>query len=448
MNTFFSSESIRFLFGKKVKPESVAIYPFLLLSLLIFCNLNGILFSIFKISALGSPLILLSSLSIISLVSVKPGDFNWAFITFISFLLMFLITGWISGLVNFDNSFFSFSSALKGTRELITAMIIITTYYIFGNWFGKKNHPDQLIVLVFVFFFITLLAGIFENVLGLRDYMSVGVGDSERSLGFFGNPNETGYQANLTMMLSFYLYLRKRIRILSLLLLLSLSFYGAVLSFSKSAILSSIILIILISVFQLFRAFSRNRIKRFESWKFIILFSLILFLGIRFIIIPFVKDLAPGQLKRVEVMTDLIVKGEFDNKTTSNRAGIFKDAVDLIKLRPVLGYGLNAFSKGGMFKSSPKHGVHNMFLKIAGESGIIMLLFFLFTLIYFIWISIFKIKGPEGFLLFSFIILFSLYSFGSHNSFGDKFSIGLFGVILSISYKTNKPNSKNKKIIL
>lgn len=431
------------LSGKQVDKAKLAIYPFLILSLLLFCNINGLIFSIFKISSLVSPLIFISSISILSLIPIRTIDFNWGFLAFFNFFIIFLLFGWISNLVNFDTNHFTISSVIQSSREILTGVIIISTFYIFGNWMIKKGQANTLINFVFFFFIITMLAGIFESLLGLRDSFEANIDVGKRSLGFFGNPNETGYQANLTLLLSLYLYLRKRINVIFLLILMGLSFYAAFITFSKSAIISNVILMLIFFSHTLISIFLGNHRKRLSSLKFIFLFGLILFFGTKFIILPLMKDLKSGQIKRVEIVLELVVKGKFNNKTTSKRAGIFKDAIELIKKKPISGYGLSSFSIGGLFKSSPTHGVHNMYLKILGEAGIFAFLIFIFVLGFLSLFSLYKVQGPEGFLLLLYMILFSLYSFGSHNSFGDKFSIGLFGVILSI---TNIRNIKLNKI--
>ena len=414
-----------------ISKGDMAVFPFVILALFIFCNLNGVLFSIVGINNLGSPLMLISAIAILTMVKVKISWINSYFISLMIFFASFLILGWASLLFNFGESYINVTGAIASTRVVVTAVIILAAFYFYAMHRSLEDGVDAAIFDVYVFFIITLLVGVFEEFLGIRNTLFLDA-DPNRALGFFGNPNETGFQANLTLTLSMLLFMRKRIGLIFFVLVSSICVYGVISSFSKTAIITLVIVLLCFVIYLLYNSFRVQSNLRFRSLSFLsIFFSGILFLSV-YVIVPYVEDMTPGQIKRIESIGALVLEGKFNKETTSDRSGIFSNALQLIKEKPITGYGLFSFSKGGLFVASPTHGVHNLYLRFAGEGGVLLLIIFLSLLGLYFYQGLFKIYREVGFVFVIFIGCIALYSFASHNTLDKKFIMGLLGLFLCI----------------
>ena len=423
-----------------VSKSDFCVWPFMVLSLFIFCNFNGILSSIFGVGGLGSPIILFCSFLIFRLIDVKISWFNKYYYAIVLFLIAFLSLGWLSLFWNYLDPYVTVAQGARSTREFITVVIIISAFYIYARYRTLTSGRDTALFDVFIFFVIALLAGVFEEFLGLRSSLYVNA-DPNRALGFFGNPNETGFQANLTLILAMYFYIRKRIGLIVFGVMLGICSYGAILSFSKTAIIT---LGFLLVAFILYLTFSFLRPKssfRKQSFGFISLLILVVSVSLNLIILPMYNELSPGQAKRIKQVGELVLEGKFNRKTTSARSGVFQDAYYRILDKPFLGYGLSAFTRGGLFASSPSHGVHNMYLRIAGEGGVLLLIFFMGLLTFYMYSGLFVVKKEIGFIFFLFIFSIALYAIASHSLFNKKFVFGLFGVFLAVIGRTVNDDS-------
>lgn len=427
-------KKINFLFGKSISKIDLAIVPMIVLSLLVFCNINGVLVSLFGVSALGSPLMLLSSFVLLYLLPLPRAALNIPLKVIVSSILLFWIVGFISSLLNLSERPEIMGYLIEGSREILTGLILIVVFYIFTYNYAQKNPNKDILSFVFVFFLITLLAGIFESQLGLRTTL-YGPEEGTRSLGFFGNPNETGLQANLTAIIAYYLYNNRKINIIIFLGILLLCTLGAFMSFSKTAIITNVFLLIFYLGYTLFSILSFRKVKR-NLYTIITVVGMSIMVVI-FLINPRMEELEPAQLKRLEDIVRLTVFGEVSNRTTSSRSGIFSDGMERILDKPILGHGLSTFTYGGLFPSSPTHGVHNLYLRIAGEAGVIVFAIVMLAMLFTVILAVRKSHDNSSFIVVLFMICFALYSGTSHNVFGKKFLVSLWGVLLFYSTKKN-----------
>ena len=432
--------TLRFLLGQKCKKEELAIFPLILLCTLVFCNLNGILSSITGISALGSPLILLCCILIFALIPTFKTTFKVPLLLVVLSLITFCGVAIISSFTNFYEISFELNSILRGVREILTAIILLFTFYAYARFHNTKYPDKDFLSFVFIFFLITLIAGVFESQLGLRNTLYLST-DPNRSLGFFGNPNETGLQANLTAVIAYYLYYIRKIPVWIFLPTIFLSILGSIMSFSKTAIITSVLLLILYLFILIVTSLSLKSGKR--NFLTFLVFILIGSGVFNLFLIPKYETLDYSQKRRIEDVIRLAVYGKFDNRTTSSRAGVFTDAINRIKQKPVLGFGLGAFTRGGLFQSSPTHGVHNLYLRIMGDSGIIPFIFMAIVFIYLLVIGALFSSNNSFVLILLFSISLGLYCIASHNVFGKKFLISLWGIVLFYNYKFN-PHKKLK----
>jgi len=441
----------RFLNGSGGLPKAhSAIIPFLLLSLLLFCNLNGVIQTITGIGALGSPLILICCAWILICVPIKASDLNWPITLFLFFLISFLLVGWISAAIHNDHFQVARSGVLSSSREIITALIILVSMFVFMQWYIKKVSLDSLIYIILFFFFITLLAGAFEGALGLRNTLFIDKGDNERALGFFGNPNETGLQANLTMILVILLYLRNRISLIVFVGLLGLCAYGAISSFSKTAMVTFAILWITLIGYFIMNIFVKNRQRRFKSVAFMSLFSIALAILVQVFLLDYLKTLTPSQIGRIEETFELVFSGELNADNTSNRSEIVFDAMDIIGKSPWIGYGSHTFARGGFFPKSPTHGVHNFYLRVGGEAGLPILFLFLFTIVFTMIYSMRHCNRDISYFILCSIGCVILYNLASHNTIGKKFLVGYLAfsfALINLKLKSKPQSAKQLKIL-
>lgn len=390
------------------------------------------MFSLFGApTAIMSPLILIFSISLFFLGVIKRSYLKLDFYLFNLSLILFFILGTTSGLLFYDETIFKFSYLWVEFRNILTTIVIFSIFYCITK---RKVKGGKLIIFlkgILLLFLLTLCFGVFESMLGIRKVYD-SINNPDRTLGFFGNPNETGFQANLTLViiLSYYLIHKAKISLIYL-PLIGLCIYGAFSSFSKTAMVSSVVVLILIFFFSLKQVVKLN----FKSKVIHITAGLVLIIIV--FIIPRIKnyydELSLGQQKRIDATIDLVIKGEFSTRTTSSRSEVFSEAIDIIKRKPIIGNGIYTFSTGGSFASSPTHGVHNLFLKLLGEGGIFALLIFLFFIIYFLLNAI-SLSSPElQFLCVSTMIIFCLYAFGTHGALYSKFSVAFLGVVSAVS---------------
>lgn len=403
---------------------------FYALALLIFMNVNGILEGLFGIANVSSPLMLLFCTLIIVWLKPRRSDINVFFSLFILFWLSYFILGAFSALAYFQYVHISLSELKKAARIFFTGCLVFSAVYLYTK--RRSGHEQTAFSLSVLWIFtLTLCMGLLEGVLGYKDVLYVGKNIEDRTLGFFGNPNETGLQANLTFVIASYLFLRKKIGYWWMLFLSGICLYGAVASFSKTAIATAVFLQLFFLLHVLRQSVSLRAVRRRGSLSYLLMISLTLVLLLPPLLSNFYQSLNTGQIKRLEAIAKLAVEGRFDNTTTSNRAGIFSDALVKIKQKPLFGYGLSAFSKPGMFPSSPTHGVHNFYLQLIGEAGIFPLLLLFFAIFFaYIYLAMRYSYNQQAYLLIAFLAAFALYSFSTHNVFAAKFLLGTWAWVI------------------
>ena len=415
----------------KISREVLARVSFWGLGLLIFFNINAILLNYTGTSAVASPLILL--FSVVLWILTPPPNIGWrhAYFWFIVFVVFYLVVGIVSALWQYDRGIWTAESMMLGVRQVGTAVIVFTAVYGYVYRSFQLGRSDEIWRAFTVLFVITLLAGVLEDYLGLRQLLKFAYQKS-RTLGFFGNPNETGMQANLTWVLAMYWFLRARRWQVAALVLVLLSTYGAVISFSRTAIAVNAGLWLVTAVYFLMRGVRRYGLlvqPREYAWE---VFYVVFALGIvPYVVMKVYDRLDSVQKRRVDTMRVLVEKGRFDNQTTAMRAGIFKEALRYIAERPLIGHGLQALSKGGVFRTSPDHGVHNMYLKVAGEAGIGVMLLYLWLLFWPLWKAR-HLTYPESLFVVWFVFVVGVHSLSTHSLLAHKFVVGFWALIYAL----------------
>ena len=165
-----------------------------------------------------------------------------------------------------------------------------------------------------------------------------------------------------------------------------------------------------------------------------LLISILIFIGIQNFNNYF-DSLDTSQQKRI-TNTLAIASGTIDNNTTSKRSELFKHGIKKISARPLFGYGTGAFHQ---FKDGPYElGIHNTFLVIFGESGIIPFALFLTVLFSLLIKGYFHKDYKIAFFITAIVLIFSINLYGtSHNSIVDRPSNILLGIFFALIENQN-----------
>jgi O-antigen ligase len=393
-------------------------------------NLNGVFTSFIGVNAPFSPLLLLLGILYVFISKVHYTEVNIGFKIISLFLFGFLFFGTIAFLINYQIHEIPLIKIWEESRAILTSYLLITVFYLHGIQLRDRKKIDTFLLHIGIIFFITQMGGILESVLGLKNNFygkMQNIVGGERTLGFFGNPNETGLQANLTLILGFYLFLNKKIPLLVLFLFIGTSITAAIYSFSKMAMIISGINIVFFFSYLGVASFKLSRLVRFRIVSLLVLS----FIFVTFVLIPysinFYNNLEDSQKIRIDNTIALVVERRLDNETTSNRTGVAMEAIELIRKNPVIGYGLRTFGYGHLF--SVQYGVHNNYLKVYGEAGIVAFLLFLLLIFHLIYAAFFKVSPPDSYIILAFIGTFMVVSMASHTTLSRKFIMPLFGLL-------------------
>lgn len=406
------------------------------LILIIFGNLNGIFNYIFDITAPLSPIILaLSIIIILSLVFKsyeKESALFWAFVTF---YLLYLYLSSISYIL-FNDHIYIGNNYLITLRGYLSSLVILLCFYKLTTWSLKHQDFYSLLSRMYVF----LLAGValifFSSVTGFN----LGL-DMDRASGFFANPNTAaGFILYcLCLTLCFAISEHRKFGFLYLLFIPAL-FYTMFITFSKAGLITFPLVVFLFLGFCLLRYRQLYKPKR----RIFIWLILSVILGIVIIAINFssiVEQLSWGQFLRLQ-RTLAFLSGEFTEATTSERSTLFSIGFQLIAEHPLIGNGLTSFHAYDIPVNGKHIGVHNTFLLILGESGIIPFLFYIILMLVMI-VKSWKLKNlAMSFLCLSILLVYFMHVAGTgHNALDDRVTNCLFGVMLGYFAFTDKTSS-------
>lgn len=397
----------------------------ILLSIILFCNANGLIGYYLNVNAPLAPVILILCMCILAFSDIKKSDFNHGFLFFFGCQTVLFITGFFVSLYSLETSFEEYEQA---TRDTFTSLTIFSTYYIYAL---KKVREEKILnfcKVILLLSVITCLGGIIEGYFGLTNPLQIV--EKGRTLGFFGNPNETGLQTNLTLFIACFLFLANRLRLPLFIFVIGISAYGAILTFSKSAIILTGGLLIFFILFNLFYV---RRVQKSVRWSFTIFLSgLVVFCAT--VVIPaftsFYAEASHSQRRRINSIYELVIEGKINEKTTSERSLVAPDAIRLIGERPVFGYGLRSFSKGGLF--SVDIGVHNSFLKIWGEGGILSILLWIAFMLYLVKKGLLSKDKAVAFFTLGILMILTFYFMVSHTVLSRKFVVPLIAIAVAM----------------
>jgi O-antigen ligase len=315
-------------------------------------------------------------------------------------------------LVNFGDS--------TGSLVSDITFVLLLIYYFFSN----KNRPAwPFIIFLVSYFIISGLIGVPDEKYYFIDFfkylviivcggqlvyntkinelliiLAIGVStilfnalffptDYGRYSGFYLNPNEAGFAALIGFAMCFGVSNQKW----KLIGQFFFTFCG-ILTFSRTFLLLWFILII-VSIFQ-----NRKNLK-------------ILGIGFGTLIFLFsVSELLKLNSDRFSMIDSLVNQGRLVESVNKNaRTETWSLYYDLITDAPIFGHGYQSFMSDMIYED----GVHNNYLRVLGESGLIPFLMFIGIYLYILFKS-FKVFYTEGYLFLLTLSLVALHT-TTHN---------------------------------
>jgi len=323
-----------------------------IISILLVCNIPGVVLINYG-DSMGSVFSYLTLLLLLFFYAInKKHALPWPFVIF---AILYHV---ISGLVYVPDEKYYYIDFIK-------YMIII----ICSAEIARRTTVKELLVL-----FIIATSSIFINAFFFpMDY--------GRYSGFFLDPNAAGFACLIGVILTFSIKDDKWKHIC----LLFFTFCGA-LTFSRTFILLWII-IVLISTFQ-----NRKNVRIFVAG----------FLAI-FVLLSISSTLSLNT-DRLNLLDSVFGEGKIDSSIDNDsRTETWSNYYDLIFDSPIVGNGYESFKSDNIYDV----GVHNNYLRVIGDSGIIPFLIFVGIYLYMLFKSFktFKTKPYECLLAIGLVIV-------------------------------------------
>jgi len=294
------------------------------------------------------------------------------------------------------------------------------------NFFKINNlelKTEKLLKYMTVLFALASLSGVIFKEIGITEFGNYKSITDLRYSGIFANPNELGFYSNISAIFLLYFTFRKKTFTqfkFILIVLTILSFYNVFLSLSKTALISSIIILIIYLII-----FTKNK-NIYKKIGVFFLFTLIFYFSFEF----FQDDLS--SLNESQRVRFFFINSIVDNdigQLTSQRDYLWRHGIQLITSNP-FGYGL------GFMQNMPGFGgVHNEFLMIMGEAGVISGILVLILIIKASIEILNKKDKDEKFLLLATLINIVIYSTSTHAIIQKK---GILILLVFIFYFTTK----------
>lgn len=319
---------------------------------------------------------------------------------------------------------------LRVMLQVLLVMFASYKYTIFVHSQGYIHRAMNVLTVIVVFSaIITILSpflGFYNPGFFRSDFYNTS--NLSRPAGFYMNPNSAGYHAVATLLVVVSILFREKSSRILVFLMIIVSLFSAFITLSKGAILMC--LIVIVSYFGLGTLFF-NKLRATNKRSLIIVGSLIIGALVQFVVFLMSQfnQLGAFEQSRLVQIMDLL-GGKVNTETTTNRSDLATVGLQWISEAPFFGWGFGAFH---YIRHGEDTGIHNMFLMLMGESGIIPMFLYILFFVFGIYKSI-KIKNMEyRFLSFTFFLFTLFFANGNHNLF-DNYEVGfLFGFICALS---------------
>ena len=407
--------------------NKIKVFNFLILLILviIFLNLNGVVYIFTSKPNIFSNLILLIIMLLLGIsiqikqISLIDGYNRY----FVMTIFCYFFLGLVPYLFLSNGLDLSSPELTETVKNIIISIVFI---FIMFNFFKINNlelKTEKSLKYMTVLFALASLSGVIFKEIGITEFGNYKSITDLRYSGIFANPNELGFYSNISAVFLLYFTFRKKISKLLkciLIILTILSFYNVFLSLSKTALFSSLIILIIYLM-----NFTSNK-NFYNKIVVFFIFTLISYFAFQF----FLDDLSNLNLsQRNRFFFINSIKDNSLGQLTSHRDVLWEHGIQLITSNP-FGYGL------GFMQNMPGFGgIHNEFLMIMGEAGVLSGILVLILMIN-VFIKILNKKDKdEKFLLLAIFINIVIYATSTHGIIQKK---GLLILLVFVFHFTTK----------
>ena len=316
-------------------------------------------------------------------------------------------------------------------RLILQALLVMFASYKYALFSHRRGQIHLFInILVGIMVFggvITILSpflGFYTQGFLLKDGSTSG--SIARPAGFYMNPNSAGYHGVATLLLVISLLFRAKTSRILVFIMIVVSLLSTFITFSKGAILMTFIT--LLAYFTIGTVYFK-RLQSSSKRSLVIVGGMIVVSFVQlvlYLISEFNRLTAFEQSRLVQIMD--LLNGKINTETTTNRSDLAGVGLKWISEAPILGWGFGSFH----YFANGDAGVHNMFLMLMGESGVIPTLLYIVFYLFGIYKSL-KIKNTEyRYISLTFFLFTLFFANGNHNLF-DNYEVGfLFGLVCAL----------------
>ncbi len=327
-------------------------------------------------------------------------------------------------------------------KELATYFFIklITAVALFFVTINLKINIKKVFIIILISILLYSGLGLFQffsqktfssTIFGLTEYNlsnpGVSIVDTPekrwlRSYSVFPHPNIFGGYIVVLLFFLIYIFLNKKYsnnKKVLLIISLTILFLSLITSFSRSAWLSFFIGLIIIFVFNLYKKNKESNLKLIKIFSLFLLITIIFYL------------IFPNTIK-----SRLLINNEKENKSVVERVEYISQAKNIIKKNLLLGVGGGNYSSFNYIKDDIKQPgwyyqpVHNVYILIFTELGLIGILLFLTIIFYPLYFLIKNIKWIKNIIPFVVILSMLVIMVFDHYLWTTHFGIILFWIIL------------------
>lgn len=397
---------------------------FIGIALIVFSNLNGVIFYLFGIKSVLSSFILVFCLIIIFYL-FRYKKVTFPLLALNTCLLYTLIFGSVMWLFysHMHGRFANYYLYFRKTAPAIVLIYAVYKYTLYAADRGKLINVYYFTTCTLLFITILVPLGALTDIFpgSFKAFMFGGT----RSGGLFGSPNLAGMHANFTLAFVLFFVVRSKRFFLFFLLAVPVVLYTCFLTFSKATLIVAGLMVILFFVYNsaIILKMPKGRRWRFGTSLLVIALGVVVFF-------PKIQELFTNlgvqQLQRLQQIGG-ILQGEINSETTTERSDLWQEAFSLIAAQPIQGYGLSCFGNlpEGIL------GCHSTYLVLWGDAGIFAILIFLVYIFSTYYRCVFWIRDPSyRFLNISLFIVVTLQLYGSaHTGLGNSEANCMLGII-------------------
>lgn len=351
----------------------------------------------------------------------------YAFYLFCTKKIDFNLNYWSSGLL----CLFVWSVIVGALNKSVFSMggaLLILIYFLasqFANTvISNKDSLHRFMNKIVFYTIFGAVVGIFEKI--IFSFMGYG---KHRIYSFFGNPNMTGCWFVLTLLMIAYLSLQKNQReyykiytLASILITIALLFTGSRGSFA--ALIGSVVFVLTLKGIR----FNKKSLP------------IICFIVGAIFIVAFAES---------NLISEYVMAHPFED-SINPRLKIWKDAIFMIKSKPIIGWGLLAPLELGSEilhnYNMPTIHVHNLWLTFLSTTGIVGLSIYLYMKIrlYRDLLALYKINKNLSLLIFSINLVVIIQGFVDVSLFAPQIGIvySISGAVVAKVMAKNKINAK------